>query len=285
MRARTVLIVAMQSAITVALAGIALAWIAELGEDRARYELAQAEWQAASVALELAQRPDVERARRAAEEEARSDATEMRTVELCAAHDALRRRLDLMASRRRALEAEHGLRCRVIEAIGVPDDGDIAELARARRLRDDAVAMREVSRVHLRVTEDEVASAPGQIAAMGARRAAYEFLADKYQALLRNEGTLPRPSPAPLARTRFMKMRWIILGIGGVELEGGILVADPTAGRAHEGMRFAILRGTDLVCAARIKTVEPHRTSFWVMPDTLRPGRLPQRGDLLVNVR
>lgn len=292
MRARTVVVVAMQSAITVTLAAIALAWAGELSDDRARYEHAQAEWQAASVALELAQhpdglarehRPDLELRRLADEEAARGEAALVRQCELSAMRDEVRQRVAALDSHTRDLAARQEVLRREAEA---SLDSELRAHEVATWTRDAAVAFRNRAFNDLREVERDVAEAGTSMAATRARIVQWTEDIRAHERLLEQaekagvplsqiaEWPVPVPHRVPVGIVARVDLAALLVLIDVGRVDG-----------ITEGTRFEVRRDERLICEVEVKTVHDDNATAGIIAETLGEGRSPQVGDRVLRVR
>ncbi len=280
MRARTKVVVAVQTTVTLALAWTAVAWTEEGDLARSQYEMAYAEWLAVSEALAREHRPDLELRRLADEEAARGEAALVRHRELSAMRDEVRPRVAALEGHTRDLASRREALRREAE---VPLDPELRAHEIATWTRDDAVAFRNRAFDNLREVERDVADAGTSMAATRARIVQWTEDIRAYERLLEQaeKAGVPRSRiggwPVPVPQRIEGTVERVDLGVFLMDIDVG---GDDGA---VEGMTFTVYRGDKYICKVQIKTVGEHSSSAWILVETMVQGRAPARGDRVKN--
>lgn len=279
MRARTKLVVAVQTTVTLALAWTAVAWTEERDQARSHYEAAYAEWLGVFQALAREHRPELEQRRLADEEAARGEAALARHRELSARRDEVRRRvaamgsyLDELRSRQEALRREAEL----------PLDADLRAREIATRSRAEAVALRDRAKSNALDVEEEVATAEERLRWLRALQAFHCAEIKRYATCL--EAAKRRDVPVEKIAWRPVACDRKLGRVLAVDAEGSCITIDLGKDDAPEGSWFYLYRGDQVICRGVVSTVNENDVTLRVLPMTMIPGRPPRPGDGVSNL-
>ena len=299
---RMKLVVALHTAITMALAWTAHAWIRECDRARAQYEVAVGEWLAGVEALDAATGALAAHAAQVAQ--SRDDAVafrngafnELREVEGDVAGAgssmvALRAQIvqcaeDIQAYERRLVQAARA---------GVP----VWEIAAARDRSRPRVLVGTVDRVDVAARLVFVDLGKGDGITEGTRfdvRRGERFICQVLVKTVNEDDASAWIIAETLGEGRSPQVGDRILRAGDVaprRIEGTVervdlraFLIDIDIGRddgAVDGTTFTVFRGDQYVCKAQIKTLGDHQSSAWILLETRGPGRAPERGDRVQN--